>query len=59
MSKETAQNTIKTAGGRWWDKLEKPQYGGEMVFRTTRNPVNWDPYYAELLPQIYTAWMSH
>jgi peptide/nickel transport system substrate-binding protein len=42
----------------WWDKPAKPQYGGEMAFRTTRNIVNWDPYFAELLPQIYTAWME-
>ena len=44
--------------GYWWDKLAKPQYGGEIAFRTTRNIVNWDPYFAELLPQIYTAWME-
>jgi peptide/nickel transport system substrate-binding protein len=42
----------------WWDKLVQPQYGGEMSFRTTKNIMNWDPYFAELLPQIYTAWME-
>jgi peptide/nickel transport system substrate-binding protein len=47
-----------TNNSNWWDKLAKPQYGGEMSFRTTRNIVNWDPYFAELLPQIYTAWME-
>ena len=49
---------MKKKAGRWWDKLGKPQYGGEMTFRTTRNITNWDPYFAELLPQIYTAWME-
>ena len=29
-----------------------------MAFRTTKNMANWDPYFAELLPQIYTAWME-
>ena len=43
---------------RWWDKLAKPQYGGELAFRTPRNVANWDPYFAELLPQIYTAWLE-
>ena len=47
-----------TTGKNWWDNLTKPQYGGEMTFRTTKNMVNWDPYFAELLPQIYTAWME-
>jgi len=42
----------------WWDKLGKPQYGGELAIRTTKNIANWDPYFAELLPQIYTAWME-
>jgi len=44
--------------GHWWDSLPEPQYGGELVIRTTKNIVNWDPYFAELLPQIYTAWME-
>ena len=33
----------------WWDKLGKPQYGGEMVIRANWNIVNFDPYNA-------TAW---
>ena len=48
----------KKTNGNWWDKFDRPQYGGEMAFRTTRNIINWDPYFAELLPQIYTAWME-
>jgi peptide/nickel transport system substrate-binding protein len=46
------------AGGNWWDKLGKPQYGGEMVFRLNRKIVNFDPYYGVHLTQIYTAWME-
>ncbi len=49
---------MENKDNRWWDKLGKPQYGGEMAFRTTKNMVNWDPYFAELLPQVYTAWME-
>ena len=26
-----------TTGGNWWDKLGKPQYGGELVIRANRN----------------------
>ena len=42
----------------WWDKLGKPQYGGEMVIRLNRKIVNLDPYYGVHLPQIHTAWME-
>ena len=42
----------------WWDKLGKPQYGGEMVIRVNRKIVNLDPYYGVHLPQIHTAWME-
>jgi len=37
----------------WWDKLGKPQYGGEMVIRATRNIVNFDPYFSEGSSSIY------
>ena len=50
--------TDATAGGKWWDKLGKPQYGGEMVIRSDRNIVNFDPYYDAFLPQIFWAWME-
>ena len=43
---------------RWWYKLGKPQYGGEMVIRASRNIVNFDPYFAETLTSIYGAWME-
>jgi len=42
----------------WWHKLGKPQYGGEMVIRSDRNIVNFDPYYDAYLPQIFWAWME-
>jgi hypothetical protein len=42
----------------WWDKLGKPQYGGEIVIRVNRKIVNLDPYYGVHLPQIHTAWME-
>ena len=28
---------MKRKADRWWDKLGKPQYGGEMVIRASRN----------------------
>ena len=43
---------------KWWDKLGKPQYGGEMVFRLNRKIINFDPYYGVHLTQIHTAWME-
>ena len=42
----------------WWDKLGKPQYGGEMVLRADRDIVNFDPYYNVFLSQIFWAWME-
>jgi ABC-type transport system substrate-binding protein len=48
---------IKT-DGNWWDKLGKPQFGGEMVIRSARNIVNFDPYYSAKLTQIYAGWLE-
>ena len=42
----------------WWDKLGKPQYGGELVIRASRNIVNFDPYFNEYLTGIYGGWME-
>jgi len=47
-----------TTGGNWWDKLGKPQYGGEMVIRADRNIVNFDPYFSLNLTTINSAWME-
>ncbi|MGP8080704.1 MAG: ABC transporter substrate-binding protein [Dehalococcoidales bacterium] len=44
--------------GKWWDKLGKPQYGGEMVIRASRNIVNFDPYFGVGPVHIVTAWME-
>ena len=48
----------KTMGGKWWDRLGKPQYGGEMVIRANRNIENFDPYFSETLTSIYGGWME-
>jgi peptide/nickel transport system substrate-binding protein len=43
----------------WWDKLGKPQYGGELVIRANRNLENFDPYFDESnLCSIQGAWME-
>ena len=47
-----------TTDGKWWDKLGKPQYGGELVIRSKRDVVNFDPYFAENLTTIQSAWME-
>ena len=47
-----------TTGGNWWDKLGKPQYGGEMVLRINSNITNYDPYVGGHHFQIYSAWME-
>ena len=44
--------------GNWWDKLGKPQYGGELVIRANRDIINFDPYYAETLTSIFGGWME-
>jgi peptide/nickel transport system substrate-binding protein len=58
MKKKITQNNAPAAGGNWWDKLGKPQYGGEIVIRASRNIVNFDPYFNEMLTTIQTAWME-
>ena len=50
MKKET------TTGGNWWDKLGKPQYGGEIVIRADRDIVNFDPFSNS--SNIDSAWME-
>ena len=57
MSKKTPK-IQKSDTGNWWDKDGKPQYGGEMVIRASRNIVNFDPYFSERLTTIQTAWME-
>ena len=42
----------RNSGGNWWDKLGKPQYGGEMVIRASRDIENFDPYFNEALTSI-------
>ncbi len=42
----------------WWDKLGKPQYGGEITIRASRNLENFDPYFSEGLTSIYGGWME-
>jgi peptide/nickel transport system substrate-binding protein len=47
----------KKTARRWWDKLGKPQYGGELVIRANSNIVNFDPYNASG-GNIQSAWME-
>ncbi len=47
-----------STGGNWWDKLGKPQHGGEMVIHANRNIINFDPYFTEGLTSIYGGWME-
>jgi peptide/nickel transport system substrate-binding protein len=42
----------------WWDKLGKPQYGGELVIRADRNITNFDPYFGDKSANINSAWME-
>jgi len=42
----------------WWDKLGKPQYGGELVIRAGGNIVNFDPYFSEKQTSIYGGWLE-
>ena len=58
MKKKTTETPAPTVGGNWWDKLGKPQYGGAMVIRASRNIVNFDPYNNEMLTTLQTAWME-
>jgi len=42
----------------WWDKIGRPEYGGEIVLRINRDIANFDPYFFEMLPNIDSAWME-
>ena len=42
----------------WWEKLGKPQYGGEMVIRINNDITTFDPYFGGHHFQIYSAWME-
>ncbi len=42
---------------KWWNKLGKPQYGGEMVILANWNIENFDPYNAPF-GNIHSAWME-
>ena len=47
----------KNAAAPWWEKLGKPQYGGEMTIRANWDIVNFDPYDAPL-GTIHSAWLE-
>ena len=49
---------MENTKAHWWDRLGKPQYGGELVIRANRDIVNFDPYFTEALTSIYGAWME-
>jgi peptide/nickel transport system substrate-binding protein len=48
----------KASTGNWWEKLGKPQYGGELVIRANRNILSFDPYITENLANLYSAWLE-
>ena len=49
---------MKKTAGKWWDKLGKPQYGGEIVISSPSDITNFDPYFSEHLTGIYSAWLE-
>ena len=56
--KPRSMNECRGKKNPWWEKLGKPQYGGEITIRASRDIVNFDPYFAETLTSIYGAWME-
>ena len=49
---------MKKQDQHWWDKLGEPQYGDEIVIRSSGNITNFDPYFIEGLTTIQSAWME-
>ena len=47
-----------TNNEKWWDKLGKPVYGGEMTIWASRNLQSFDPYFRLGLTSIYGGWME-
>jgi peptide/nickel transport system substrate-binding protein len=48
----------KKTGRRWWDKLEEPQYGGEIVLANPSDIIRFDPYFSEHQTQMFTGWLE-
>ena len=49
----------KRSGSRWWYKLGKPQYSGELVIRANRNLPDSDPRFDESnFYSIQRVWME-
>jgi ABC-type transport system substrate-binding protein len=42
---------------QWWERLGKPEYGGELLIRANTDIVNFDPYNAPS-GNIHSAWME-
>ena len=47
-----------TTTGSWWDKLGKPQCGGELIIRAGGNIINFGPYFSEKWTSIYGGWLE-
>ena len=50
--------TTTTASGNWWDKLGKPQYGGNLTIRTNRDITLFDPAVNDSNNTVESAWMD-
>ena len=55
-SSVTTTTTTTAVSGNWWDKLGKPQYGGEMNLRVSTDIVFFDPYQGETLMSMMWGW---
>jgi ABC-type transport system substrate-binding protein len=54
----TTTNPTTATTGNWWDKLGKPQYGGEIVIRGPQDIVEFDPYVSDSYTSIECCWME-
>ena len=43
-TKISTSSTTSAATGKWWDKLGKPTYGGDMTLSSPTNITGWDDY---------------
>ena len=57
-STSTTKITTNATTGNWWDKLGKPQYGGELTLRINRDIVKFDPDVSGSLMSMGLPWMD-
>jgi peptide/nickel transport system substrate-binding protein len=58
VSPSAEEVSLPEGEAEWWDKLGKPQYGGEFTYRVTSDLTNFDSYYGGSYPWLESMGMN-